>query len=78
MTCPLPKLLPGIKASQANFHLDQPHDSTSGERRKEGQFITSLQGLVSIHQLLIHGDADALKGPELQEIPDSPWGGVVR
>ena len=78
MPRPLRKLLPGIKAGQADFHMDQPHGSTSGERRKEGQFITSLQGLVSIHQLLIHGDADALKGPELQEIPDGAWGGVVR
>ena len=78
MTRPLRKLLPGIKAGQADFDMDQPHGSTSGERRKEGQFITSLQGLVSINQLLIHGDADALQGPELQKIPDSTWSGVVR
>ena len=64
MTRPLPKLLPGIKTGQADFHLDQPHGSTSGERRKEGQFIAGVQSLIRIHQLLIDGNADALKGTE--------------
>ena len=72
ITTPAPEFKPWIQGLGAQFNLNRRHRSTPRERRQKRQFIPGFQLLIRPHQLLIHGNADALQRAQGQLIPQLP------
>ena len=75
---PASKFIPGVERRRSDLDLNAVHHSPPRERRKKGQFITGVEQLVCVDQLLVHGNADALQRSQLQLLPELTCGGPLR